>query len=152
MKNKADRFRPPAAWRAPPAPQPAVWAAIQQGRRLEEGTDGPADYRRAADCYRQAIRLGDPMGLLFLGQLYQFGHGVQADDRKAAILFIKAYRRGICAAAIHMANIYDYGHNTVSHNRKRALRWYRIAARMGRHGNLLARERIRALAWPTMYQ
>lgn len=86
------------------------------------------------------------MGLLFLGQLYQFGRGLPADTRRAALLFIRAYRRGVCAAAIHLANIYDHGQQKTALERRRALRWYRIAAGMGRHGELLARARIKALS------
>lgn len=79
----------------------------QKGFRLMTGYGGqPKDYVQAAECFLQAISLGNKKACFALGLCYLRGRGVPKDEAKAVQLF-KQYPR--CESYERLADCYLNG-------------------------------------------
>lgn len=85
-----------------------------------------ADYGRALQLLEPLAEGGHPRAQLLLGELYQYGTGVQHDSDRALYWYRKAAYQGLSRAQAALALLYEYG-TGVAPDPIQALMWYRLA-------------------------
>lgn len=88
------------------------------------------NYRKAAECYRNAADAGDANAQHNLGCMYLKGFGVPQDDRMAAEWFTRAAEQGFAGAQYNLGNMFRSGKG-VPQSDLNALEWFMKAALQG---------------------
>lgn len=78
---------------------------IVLGDQLAKGRGVPRDEERAAQLYRQAAELGDPVGKMRFGQALVMGRGVAIDKEQGISLIKDAADKGSSAALVLLADL-----------------------------------------------
>lgn len=81
------------------------------------------NYAEAKDLCERALKLGNISAYCSLGELYEYGHGVETDYDKAMQYYREAEAKGASGAERHIAAMYFYGHG-VERNCKKAFAIY----------------------------
>ena len=110
----------------------AALAACATGEELtgsfDEGLAAyeQGDHRAAYFIWRSASTAGDRRAAFRIGDLYDFGTGIDQDYGMAAAYYLRAAEFGHAEAQFRLAGRYEDGVG-VSRNRLQALIWYLIA-------------------------
>jgi len=88
---------------------------------------GGVDLSQAVDWFRRAAGQNYPPAEFQLGQLYDFGFGVEQDDAQALAWYRRAAAGGSAAAQRAVGDFYRTG-RAVTKDPVEAARWYRLAA------------------------
>lgn len=99
------------------------------------------DYNEAKVWLEKASDRGVFQATGMLGNLYQFGHGVQGDYKMANKLFLDAAQYGDDYSMINLGYNYEYGQG-FTRSRENAIYWYKKASDLG---NGDAKEALRRL-------
>ena len=96
-----------------------AWSAYQEG-----------DYTAASDLWKPLAEAGNASAQVFVGMMYNQGHGVDQDEKKAAEWYILASQQGYSPAQWRLAIMYYYG-SGVGQDYQEAAKYYSSAARQG---------------------
>ena len=108
------------------------------------GTNVPKDYVKAAECFREACRMGSLPARRELGILYASGKGVQTDMEKAVRYLGEAADSLDPSALYHLGLMYEVG-TGVPKDMQKAVRMLAYAAEMGFPGADIDAERVDAI-------
>jgi TPR repeat protein len=100
------------------------------GFMYSRGVAAPADCAEAVKWCRKAAEKGNPRAQFNLGQMYEWGNGVQQDFAEAAAWYRQAAEQGGAAAQFKLGLCYCDGHG-VPQNTAEAVKWWVNAARQG---------------------
>lgn len=118
-----------AVWFSEAAEQGNARAGYNLGKLYETGFGVPLDYRRAAEWYRLAAKVGGNAEAQFaLGELYFKGRGVDNDFQEAFDWYRKAAERGHPGAQALMGAVYEKGW-LVDRDYAEAYKWFSLASR-----------------------
>lgn len=84
----------------------------------------------ATQCYKEAAEEGIIEAQEDLGEMYEFGRGIEQDYKLAAEWYIKAAEQGSISAQYNLGDMYEKGKG-VEQNISLALKWYFKAANQG---------------------
>ncbi|PWG63410.1 hypothetical protein DEM34_08870 [Spiribacter halobius] len=88
------------------------------------------DYEQAIPMLQEAAESGDASAMYWLGQAYDYGHGVPTDPDRALDLYWDAAEQGLPEAQAAIAYSFDEGIGLPLDDAE-AIRWYRKAAEGG---------------------
>ena len=120
---------------APVVAGPREDALADHERRRSANADALAaydrgDYATALLLWRPLADQGHVSAQIYLGLMYDNGHGVPQDYAEAVKWYRKAADRGNGAAQFTLGTMYDNGHG-VPQDYVEAVKWYRKAVRQG---------------------
>jgi TPR repeat protein len=105
---------------------------VALGQNYETGNGVPRDPVRAAAWYQRAARQGNPVGQLYVADMYATGgDGQPKDDARARYWYEKAARQDNADAQLRLALLYLKGGDGVAQNDTEALHWLARAAALG---------------------
>ena len=84
-------------------------------------------YKRAIKLQKEAAEKGYVDAYYSLGDIYEYGIGVEEDLVKAAKWYLKAAENGHLEGSFRVGLMYEYGEG-VEKNFKKAMEWYHVAA------------------------
>ncbi|GGJ40144.1 caspase family protein [Deinococcus roseus] len=90
----------------------------------------PQDYAQAASWYQLAVQKGEILALNNLGELYQYGLGVQQSDQRAFELYLRSSSLGNRKGQYLAGYFYEQGRATAQ-NFSKAMELYRKSADQG---------------------
>ena len=118
-----------AIWFSEAAERGSGQAGYYVGRLYELGQGVRLDYRRAAEWYRLAAKLGNNADAQFaLGELYFKGRGVANDYKEAIDWYRKAAEGGNPGAQALVGSLFEKG-GLVDRDYAEAYKWLSLAAR-----------------------
>ena len=118
-----------ALWFSEAAERGDAQAGYYLGRLYELGKGVQLDYRRAAEWYRLAAKIGDNADAQFaLGELYFKGRGVDNDYREAIDWYLKAAEGGHPGAQAIVGSLFEKG-GFIDRDYAKAYKWLSLASR-----------------------
>jgi TPR repeat protein len=88
------------------------------------------EYQRAIECFAKAVEHGSPAAMFHMGQIYEYGLGVDKSADRAFYYFDRAARLGHSKAQVRAGNCNFAGLGTARDVTK-AFEWYKKAAAAG---------------------
>lgn len=93
------------------------------------------DYETASEYYQKVVEEGTEQlyivcAMKEIGEMYQYGYGVEPDGAKAIEWYTKAADLGDSDAMLYIAQIYDWG-DGIEQDYSAAVEWYTKAADLG---------------------
>ena len=112
---------------------------VELGFWYLQGKNGyPEDDKKAFQLFKAAAGQNDPMGLCMVGEMYQYGYGVQRDYDTAAMWYKKSADLNFGRAEFRLGWLYAntnlreyFGNNYVTYSPELAAQYYRRAWQHG---------------------
>lgn len=89
-----------------------------------------ADYRTALNAWLEQAKAGDAEAMVYVGEIFERGLGLQPDYQSARHWYSQAAAKGSSRAAINLGHLYEKGLG-VAPDKVAALNWYRKASGAG---------------------
>ena len=96
-----------------------AWNAYQEG-----------DYTSASNLWKPLAEAGNASAQVFIGIMYNQGHGADRDEKKASEWYTLASKQGYLPAQWRLATMYYHGSGVVQ-DYQQAANFYSLAARQG---------------------
>jgi len=96
-----------------------AWSAYQED-----------DYTSASNLWKPLAEAGNASAQVFIGMMYNQGHGVDQDEKKAAEWYTLAAQQGYSPAQWRLAIMYYHGSGVVQDHQE-AAKYYSAAAQQG---------------------
>ena len=115
-----------------------AFAQVNLGMSYAGGQSGvPQDYGEAVRWFRKAAAQNNPLGQLYLGNMYSGGLGVEKGPVEAVRWYRMAATQGNAAAEFYLGNMYGKGEG-VPKDEGEAARWHLKAAEQGHEAAMIA--------------
>lgn len=80
---------------------------VSQGKRYLNGDGVEESDEKATECFRQAAEMGDPEGMVCLGEMFEYGYGCDIDWVKAHKWFKASAETGCGHGEFRLGWLYD---------------------------------------------